>query len=81
MAFGLEKYKGDRKKCVVFDFGGGTHDVTVLEIYKRKIENKAVKGDPNLGGQDIDIALMKYCIVEFNRNNELDLKESELSNK
>jgi len=62
MAFGLEKSKEGRKKCVVFDFGGGTHDVTVLEIHKKKINVKAVDGDPNLGGQDIDIELMKYCL-------------------
>ena len=55
-----------KKTCVIFDFGGGTHDVTVLEIYKKRITVKAINGDSQLGGQDIDILLVKWCIHEYN---------------
>ena len=51
---------------MIFDFGGGTHDVTVLEIYKKRITVKAINGDSQLGGQDIDILLVKWCIHEYN---------------
>ena len=64
LAFGIDK-AGDsknKKMCVIFDFGGGTHDVTILEILKKRVTVKAINGDPQLGGQDLDIALLKWAI-------------------
>ena len=45
LAFGVDRKPNERKRCLVFDFGGGTHDVTILEIYKRMISVKAIEGD------------------------------------
>lgn len=55
--------------CVIFDFGGGTHDVTILEILKKRVTVKAINGDPQLGGQDLDIALLKWAIKQFDLQN------------
>ena len=52
-------------KCVVFDYGGGTIDVTVLDIKGEDINVKATAGDIHCGGQDIDNILVEYCCVKF----------------
>ena len=63
IAYGFEKSHGDTEKlCVVFDFGGGTLDISVLSIQQQRIIVKAVNGNTHLGGQDIDNCLMNYCI-------------------
>ena len=63
IAYGLDKLDMKKKlRCVVFDFGGGTLDVSVINIYKRKITVVAIAGDTHLGGQDYDNELMEYCI-------------------
>ena len=70
LAFGLDKAQGDEmKKCVIFDFGGGTLDVTCLEINNKSITTKSINGESNLGGQDIDLALIKWCIETYNKEN------------
>ena len=70
LAYGLNRAKGEEvKKCVIFDFGGGTLDVTCLEIKQRSITTIAINGESNLGGQDIDLALVKWCIETHNREN------------
>ena len=68
LAFGVDKSKDSLKKkyYVIFDFGGGTHDVTVLETHKKKFSVKTINGDDCLGGQDIDILLVNWCIKEYN---------------
>ena len=48
--------------CLVFDFGGGTLDITILSVYQRKIEVKTTSGDTNLGGEDIDNSFMQYLL-------------------
>ena len=73
LAFGVDRQPNQKKQVLVFDFGGGTHDVTILEIYKRMISVKAIEGDNSLGGQDIDIELMNLCLERFNDENGTNL--------
>ena len=63
-------------KCVVFDFGGGTLDVTVLNILNDKVDVLSYTGDPQLGGQDIDNSLMDHCIKEFIKSEDIDLSNN-----
>ena len=72
MAYGLDK-KGKEFKILVFDFGGGTLDVTVMHYEDGVFEVKSTSGDTNLGGRDMDEALMKYITGEFKRNEGVDL--------
>ena len=53
------------KRVFVFDFGGGTFDVSVLQIEDGVIEVLATRGDANLGGTDIDDVLVKHCLKDF----------------
>ena len=64
LAFGLDK-KGEDKKIVVFDFGGGTHDVSVLELGDGVFEVLSTDGDTNLGGDDVDSAIINWLVDEF----------------
>ena len=74
IAYGLDKGDGPLKRCFIFDFGGGTFDVSILNIEHRRITVLAVGGDTHLGGQDIDNALTNYCIEEFEKQfPEIDL--------
>ena len=64
LAYGLNRVDSQElKKCVIFDFGGGTLDVTCLEINKVQITTKAINGESDLGGQDIDLIILKWCIL------------------
>ena len=63
IAYGIDKKDTKKRlRCVVFDFGGGTLDVSVMNILKRKISVVAIAGDTHLGGQDFDNVLMVHCI-------------------
>ena len=62
IAYGLDKMQAERKRIVVFDMGGGTLDVSVLNIEDGIIEVMSTRGDTHLGGQDIDEILVKHCI-------------------
>jgi len=68
IAYGLDKK--DEQSILVFDCGGGTHDVSVLRIDDGMFEVKAVAGDSHLGGEDIDNNLVTYCIEQFLRKNK-----------
>ena len=59
-----------KRTCLVFDFGGGTLDVSVLEIFKKKVTVKAIHGDNQLGGQDLDIKMVEWAIEQYNKENE-----------
>ena len=67
LAFGAEKKDG--RLMAVYDLGGGTFDISVLEVSDGVFEVKATNGDTVLGGEDFDNALLKYLIEEFNRQN------------
>lgn len=77
LAYGLNKKKDE--KIVVYDFGGGTFDISVLEIGDDTIEVKSTGGDTHLGGDDIDQRLIKYFVEEFKKENGIDISKDQLA--
>jgi L1 cell adhesion molecule like protein len=73
LAYGLDRCKGGEKNILVFDCGGGTHDVSLLTLDEGIFEVKATSGDCHLGGQDIDRTLVDYCLDIFRKNHAFDL--------
>jgi len=73
LAYGLDK-KGDHK-IAVYDFGGGTFDITLMEVGEGVFEVLSTNGDTQLGGSDMDQALVDYLIKEFNKKHDVDLKK------
>ncbi len=79
LAYGLDK-KGNDMKIVVFDCGGGTHDVSVLELGDGVFEVKATDGDTHLGGDDFDHRIIEWLVEEFkNENNGADLTKDPMA--
>ena len=80
IAYGLDKCSdGKEKNILVFDCGGGTHDISVLNISDGIFEVKATSGDTHLGGEDIDTILVEYCLKEFEKKHKkspVDLKSN-----
>lgn len=72
LAYGLDKSSED-KKIVVFDFGGGTHDVSILQLGDGIFEVLSTDGDTHLGGDDIDYTLIDWMVEEFKKQNGIDL--------
>jgi len=72
IAYGLDK-TGGAKNVLIFDFGGGTFDVSILNIDDGIFEVKATGGDTRLGGEDIDNILVNYFSGEFNKKNKVDV--------
>ena len=77
LAYGLDN-QGDRK-IVVYDLGGGTFDVSVLEISEGVIEVKATNGDTSLGGDDFDRHIIAYIIEEFKKDSGIDLSGDKMA--
>jgi len=77
LAYGLNKKNG--QKIAVYDLGGGTFDVSILEIGDGVFEVKSTNGDTFLGGEDFDDAIVKYLIDEFKKDNGIDLKNDKLA--
>jgi molecular chaperone DnaK len=77
LAYGFDKKKGGR--IVVYDLGGGTFDVSVLEIAEDTVEVKATNGDTHLGGDDFDQRVLRWIIDEFKRSEGLDLSRDTLA--
>lgn len=77
LAYGLNKKKDE--KIVVYDFGGGTFDISVLEIGDDTIEVKSTGGDTHLGGDDIDQKIIKYFVEEFKREHGVDVSKDQLA--
>ncbi|HEU4677700.1 MAG TPA: molecular chaperone DnaK [Candidatus Paceibacterota bacterium] len=77
LAYGFNKKK--EEKIVVYDFGGGTFDVTVLEVGDDVIEVKSTDGDAHMGGRDIDQRVVRYLIDEFKRSEGIDLSKDPLA--
>jgi molecular chaperone DnaK len=73
LAYGLDK-SGKDMKIVVFDFGGGTHDVSILELGDGVFEVLATDGDTHLGGDDVDQTIIDWLADEFKKDEGLDLK-------
>ncbi|MEY4486403.1 MAG: hypothetical protein RL440_934 [Bacteroidota bacterium] len=78
LAYGLDK-KGIDQKIVVFDFGGGTHDVSVLELGDGVFEVLATDGDTHLGGDDVDEAIITWLAEEFKAEEGLDLRQDPMA--
>ncbi len=72
LAYGMDKKKAE--KIAVYDLGGGTFDISVLEIGDGVIEVKATNGDTHLGGDDFDAVIVDYIVSEFKKENSVDLK-------
>ena len=73
LAYGLEK--NSDQKIVVFDLGGGTFDVSILELGDGVFEVKATNGDTHLGGEDFDNKIVDYILAEFAKENNIDLRK------
>lgn len=78
LAYGLDKSDED-SKILVFDCGGGTHDVSVLEIGDGVFEVKSTDGDTHLGGDDFDNAIIDWMIEEFKNENSIDLSNDTMA--
>ncbi|RLB79856.1 MAG: molecular chaperone DnaK [Deltaproteobacteria bacterium] len=77
LAYGLDK-KGDRK-IAVFDLGGGTFDISILEIGEGVFEVKATNGDTHLGGEDFDLRIIDYLADEFMKDQGIDLRKDRMA--
>jgi len=77
LAFGMDK-KGDRK-IAVFDLGGGTFDISVLEIGEGVFEVKSTNGDTHLGGEDFDLRIIDYLADEFKKDQGIDLRNDKMA--
>jgi len=76
IAYGLDKMKdGKERNILVFDCGGGTHDVSLLNLSDGVFEVKATAGDTHLGGEDLDMLLVEHCIQDFNKKNKVDISK------
>lgn len=78
LAYGLDK-AGKEQKIMVFDLGGGTLDVTVMEMAEGVFEVKSTHGDTQLGGTDMDNALIDYISSEFKKDTGIDLKNDKMA--
>ncbi|MCZ3380342.1 molecular chaperone DnaK [Rhizobium sp. AG207R] len=77
LAYGLDKKDG--KTIAVYDLGGGTFDISILEIGDGVFEVKSTNGDTFLGGEDFDMRLVEYLVAEFKKDNGIDLKADKLA--
>ncbi|MCE5312315.1 MAG: molecular chaperone DnaK [Nitrospiraceae bacterium] len=77
LAYGLDKKK--EEKVAVYDLGGGTFDISVLEIGEGVIEVKATNGDTFLGGDDFDIKVIDWLVEEFKKEQGIDLKQDKMA--
>jgi molecular chaperone DnaK len=78
LAYGLDK-SNDDKKIVVFDFGGGTHDVSILELGDGVFEVLATDGDTHLGGDDVDEKIINWLAEEFKAEENMDLRKDPMA--
>jgi len=77
LAFGLDKTDG--KVIAVYDLGGGTFDISILEISGGVFEVKATNGDTSLGGEDFDLNMQNFLVQEFKRQNGVDISNDKLA--
>ncbi len=77
LAYGLDKKK--EEKIAVFDLGGGTFDVSILEIGEGVFEVKSTNGDTHLGGEDFDLRLIDYLADEFNKDQGINLRKDKMA--
>ncbi len=77
LAYGLDKKKD--QKIVIYDFGGGTFDVSVLEVGDGVVEVKSTNGDTHLGGDNFDTIILEWLIAEFRKDQGIDLKNDKMA--
>ena len=77
LAYGLDKKEDE--KIAVFDFGGGTFDISILEVGENVVEVKATNGDSHLGGDNLDQRVIDYLIAEFKKDQGLDLSKDSMA--
>ena len=77
LAYGLDRKKDE--KIAVFDFGGGTFDISILEVGEGVVEVKSTNGDTHLGGDDIDQRLVEWLISEFKKEQGIDLGQDKMA--
>jgi len=78
LAYGMDK-KGTDQKIVVFDFGGGTHDVSILELGDGVFEVLSTDGDTHLGGDDVDQKIINWLADEFQAEEDMDLRKDPMA--
>lgn len=77
LAYGLDKKK--EQKIVIYDFGGGTFDISILEVGDGVVEVKATNGDTHLGGDNFDVRILEWLISEFKKDQGIDLKTDKMA--
>jgi molecular chaperone DnaK len=77
LAYGMDKKK--EEKIAVYDLGGGTFDISILEIGEGVIEVKSTNGDTFLGGDDFDLRILDWMVVEFKKDQGIDLKNDKMA--
>ena len=77
LAYGLDR--ADNSIIAVYDLGGGTFDISVLEMQKGVFEVKSTNGDTHLGGEDFDVVLVEFILKEFQKENGIDLKNDRMA--
>ena len=77
LAYGLDKKKDE--KIAVFDLGGGTFDISILELGEGVFEVKSTNGDTHLGGEDFDQRVMDYLVAEFKKDQGIDLRTDKMA--
>lgn len=77
LAYGLEK--GDDRLVAVYDLGGGTFDISILEIQSGVFEVKSTNGDTHLGGEDFDITLVRHLVQQFKKDQGIDLSNDRMA--
>src|SRR3954465_10324300 len=77
LAYGLDKKKDET--IAVYDFGGGTFDISVLEVGEGVVEVKATNGDTHLGGDDLDDRIIEWLVAEFKKNDGIDLAKDRMA--
>src|SRR4030081_2684791 len=76
LAYGLDKKKDET--IAVYDFGGGTFDISVLEVGEGVVEVKSTNGDTHLGGDDIDQRVIEWVVAEFRKSDGIDLAKDRM---
>ena len=79
LAYGLDKISSNETNILIFDFGGGTHDVTLLTLEEGLFQVVATCGNSHLGGEDMDNRLINWCIEDFKRRFKKDISQSDKS--
>ncbi len=76
LAYGLDKKKSE--KVAIYDFGGGTFDISILDMGDGTVEVLATNGDTHLGGDNIDLKIMEWLIAEFKKDNGIDVSKDKM---